>query len=76
LGKAAATAFLSAADAFQLCSKQNIQIHGGMGYTWDSDCHLYYRRAFSLAAALGGRSYWEDQLVELLKSEANCEMEK
>ncbi|MDA0978491.1 MAG: acyl-CoA/acyl-ACP dehydrogenase, partial [Proteobacteria bacterium] len=40
---AAATARVSATQAFQLCARDNIQVHGGMGFTWEFDCHLYYR---------------------------------
>ena len=38
---AAATARVSATEAFHLASKENIQTHGGIGFTWDVDCHLY-----------------------------------
>ena len=37
---AAATARVSATQAFQHCAKNNIQVHGGMGFTWAFDCHL------------------------------------
>ena len=42
---AAAAARISASEAFFLAAKENIQVHGGMGFTWEFDCHLYYRRA-------------------------------
>jgi acyl-CoA dehydrogenase len=67
LPEAAAAARISATQAFQHCAKNNIQIHGGMGFTWEFDCHLYYRRANALAVALGGQSYWEDQLIERMR---------
>ncbi|MGB3867735.1 MAG: acyl-CoA dehydrogenase family protein [Xanthobacteraceae bacterium] len=67
LPEAAATARISATQAFQHCSKQNIQVHGGMGFTWEFDCHLYYRRSNALALALGSLSYWEDQLIERMR---------
>jgi alkylation response protein AidB-like acyl-CoA dehydrogenase len=63
---AAATARVSATQAFQLCSRDNIQVHGGMGFTWEFDCHLYYRRSNYLTLALGGLSVWEDKLVNAL----------
>jgi alkylation response protein AidB-like acyl-CoA dehydrogenase len=63
---AAATARVSATQAFQQCSKDNIQVHGGMGFTWEFDCHLYYRRSNFLALELGGLSVWEDRLVKAL----------
>ncbi len=67
---AAATARVSATDAFYLCSKENIQAHGGMGFTWEFNCHLYYRRAQLLSLNLGGQAEWKNLLVDrLLASE-------
>ncbi|MBO0711711.1 MAG: acyl-CoA/acyl-ACP dehydrogenase [Acetobacteraceae bacterium] len=67
LAEAAASARVSATQAYLQCAKNNIQVHGGMGFTWQFDCHLYYRRANLLALALGGVSTWEDRLVEALR---------
>ncbi len=64
---AAATARVSATEAFHLASKENIQTHGGVGFTWDVDCHLYYRRSKQLALALGGPPWWKNRLVELIE---------
>jgi acyl-CoA dehydrogenase len=63
---AAATARVSATEAFWQVSKENIQAHGGMGFTWEFDCHLYYRRAQHLGLALGSLKTWKDQLVDRL----------
>ncbi len=68
LAQAAATARVSATQAFQHCSKNNIQTHGGMGFTWAFDCHLYYRRSNLLALNLGSLSVWEDRLIERLRA--------
>jgi len=68
LGVAAATARISATEAFQQCAKNNIQVHGGMGFTWAFDCHLYYRRSNQLALALGSLSTWEDLLIERMRN--------
>jgi alkylation response protein AidB-like acyl-CoA dehydrogenase len=65
---AAATARVSATQAFQQCAKDNIQVHGGMGFTWEFDCHLFYRRSNFLALELGGLSVWEGRLVENLSA--------
>lgn len=65
---AAATARVSATTAFQQCSKNNIQVHGGMGFTWAFDCHLYYRRSNALSLALGGLSTWESLLIERMST--------
>ena len=63
LAEAAATARVSATQAYQHCARNNIQVHGGMGFTWAFDCHLHYRRANLLALQLGSLSEWEDRLV-------------
>jgi alkylation response protein AidB-like acyl-CoA dehydrogenase len=67
LPEAAATARISATQAFQHCAKNNIQVHGGMGFTWEYDCHLYYRHAAALALALGSPTYWENQLIDRMR---------
>ncbi len=63
---AAATARVSATQAYQHCSKNNIQVHGGMGFTWEFDCHLYYRRSKLLALLLGSETRWKHLLVDRL----------
>lgn len=63
---AAATARVSATKALQLCAKDNIQVHGGMGFTWEFDCHIYYRRSNYQTLELGGLSVWEDKLVDAI----------
>ncbi len=64
---AAATARVSATEAYHFASKENIQIHGGMGFTWEFNCHLYYRRARQLAVALGSQRRWKDRLIRALE---------
>jgi acyl-CoA dehydrogenase len=68
MGLAAAAARVAAIEAFRLAAKENIQTHGGAGYTWEFDCHLYYRRAKALALAIGGAPYWMDRLVQCLET--------
>lgn len=63
---AAAAAHLTATAAYWEASKENIQVHGGMGFTWESDCHLFYRRAEHLALQFGGRVGWRDRIFEAL----------
>src|SRR6201992_3553742 len=67
LPEAAAAARISATQAFQLCAKNNIQVHGGMGFTWEFDCHMYYRRSNALALGLGSPSYWGDALIDHMR---------
>jgi len=66
---AAAAARISATEAFFLAAKENIQTHGGMGFTWEFDCHMYYRRAKLLALALGSSRHWKDLLVTRLEAQ-------
>jgi alkylation response protein AidB-like acyl-CoA dehydrogenase len=40
-----------------------VQIHGGVGFTWEYDCHLFYRRAKLLAVILGSPPHWRGKLV-------------
>jgi alkylation response protein AidB-like acyl-CoA dehydrogenase len=65
---AAAAAHLAASDAALFAARESLQTHGGIGFTWDMDCHLYVRRAGLLALTLGGSAQWERQLVEELKA--------
>jgi acyl-CoA dehydrogenase len=64
---AAASARVSATQAFDYASKENIQTHGGMGFTWQVDCHFYYKRSKELGLALGPQRAWKDKLVSELE---------
>ena len=64
---AAAAARAAGSDAYYLCAKENIQTHGGMGFTWDVDCHLFYRRAKLLALQAGSPAAWKEKLVKRLE---------
>ena len=64
---ASATARVSATKAFQLCSKENIQTHGGNGFTWEYDCHLFYKRSKVLSILLGSEATWKEKLVTSLE---------
>jgi alkylation response protein AidB-like acyl-CoA dehydrogenase len=44
-------------DAYFHVAAENIQIHGGIGFTWEHDAHLYYRRAKSSEVMLGGPTH-------------------
>ncbi|MGW5454091.1 acyl-CoA dehydrogenase [Nocardia sp. NPDC003979] len=52
---AAAIAALIIPDAAVEVAQDCIQVHGGIGFTWEHDAHLYYRRALALRGQLGGR---------------------
>lgn len=64
LPAAAAAARLSAIRAFELAARENLQVHGGIGYTFEANCHFYYRRERLLAVNLGQRGYWADRLLD------------
>jgi len=66
LPAAAAAARIASTDAYEFASQESIQIHGGMGYTWEADCHLYYRRSRSLALMLGAPREWKERLAAQL----------
>ena len=65
---AASVARIAATEAGWFVTKENIQTHGGMGFTWQMDCHLYYRRAKVLGLALGGAREWKKRLVHELRT--------
>jgi alkylation response protein AidB-like acyl-CoA dehydrogenase len=73
LQAAAAAARLSANEAFFEAARENIQVHGGMGFTWESDCHLYYRRSKQLAGNLGSARYWRNRLIDRLLAQNETE---
>jgi alkylation response protein AidB-like acyl-CoA dehydrogenase len=67
---AAAAARVAASEAYYQAAKENIQIHGGMGFTWEFDCHLHYRRAKLTGLMLGSARRWKDLLVTRLEAGA------
>ena len=66
---AAADARLSATDAYDTAARDCVQIHGGIGVTWEQGLHLHMRRARTLAIEQGNMLFWEDLLVEQLTGE-------
>ena len=64
---AASAARIAACEAFWFASKENIQAHGGIGFTWEMDCHLYYRRSRQLSLVAGAPRVWKERLVSHLE---------
>jgi len=64
---AAAAARIAATEAYDFASRENIQTHGGIGFTWEADTQFHYRRARLLALSLGGPMAWKDKLVSRLE---------
>ncbi len=67
LATAASAARIAASEAYWFASKENIQTHGGMGFTWEVDCHLYYRRSRQLALVAHAPKVWKERLVQQLE---------
>jgi alkylation response protein AidB-like acyl-CoA dehydrogenase len=66
---ATSTAKIAAADCQRLLAKEGIQIHGGIGYTWEHDMHLYVRRVKTNAQLLGTEAEHRARLADLLLGE-------
>ena len=64
---AASAARIAASEAFWFAAKENIQTHGGIGFTWERDCHLYYTRSRQLSLVAGGPRVWKERLVSQLE---------
>jgi len=72
LGVAACISRASASQAFDLATVEMIQFHGGVGYTWEYDCHLFYRRAKLLSVVLGNTASWRDRLIDRLEEKQSA----
>ncbi|MER5436587.1 acyl-CoA dehydrogenase family protein [Streptomyces sp. NPDC002588] len=62
----AALAAAYCADAFTHAAKENIQIHGGIGYTWEHDAHLHLKRAKSSEQLFGSPATHRGRLADLV----------
>ncbi len=65
--QAASAARVASLDALTYTVEETVQLHGGIGFTWESDCQFYYRRGRTLTAALGSKAFWADRLVRALE---------
>ena len=63
---AVSIAKLYASDACRTVGNRAIQIHGGMGFTWENDLHLYYRRAKASETMLGDATFHRERLARLV----------
>jgi alkylation response protein AidB-like acyl-CoA dehydrogenase len=74
LGLAAAAARVSSSAAYYLAARENIQTHGGIGFTWEADCHFFYRRARHLSLILGAPRVWKRHLADRLEARLEAEV--
>ena len=51
-------------DAYMHCTSENIQIHGGIGFTWEHPAHLYFKRAKTDQLLFGDPTYHREQLAQ------------
>ncbi len=59
-------------DAGHTVGNRGIQIHGGMGFTWENDLHLYYRRAKASETAFGDSTFHRERLARLTIDSASA----
>lgn len=65
----AAAARLSGCEAYDTAARDSIQLHGGIGVTWEAGLHLHLRRTRTLSIEQGNALFWEDVLVDALVGE-------
>jgi alkylation response protein AidB-like acyl-CoA dehydrogenase len=71
LAAAAATTKIQASEAFFHCAAESIQLHGGVGFTWEYDPHLYFKRARASEQFLGSPTLHRERLAnEILGEQA------
>jgi alkylation response protein AidB-like acyl-CoA dehydrogenase len=66
LAEAAAVAKIWCSDAYTTVATENVQVHGGIGFTWEHDAHLYFRRARADEQLLGDATVHRERLATLL----------
>lgn len=59
-----------AADTYFMCAANMIQLHGGIGFTWEHDAHLFFKRARSIQTMLGDGNFHREQVATLVLGEA------
>jgi acyl-CoA dehydrogenase len=64
--RATCIAKASTGDASRLAAREAIQCHGGIGYTWEHDLHLWFRRIYADEPLMGGADVQRDRLADLL----------
>ena len=57
---------VQASSAYLRVTGENIQVHGGIGFTYDHDAHLYFRRAKSMQLLFGSPDYHRDRIADLV----------
>jgi alkylation response protein AidB-like acyl-CoA dehydrogenase len=55
-----------ASDAYREVGNRAIQVHGGMGFTWENDAHLFYRRAKASEVAFGDAAFHRERVAKIV----------
>ncbi len=63
---AVSIAKMYASDAARNVGNRGIQVHGGMGFTWENDVHLYYRRAKASETMLGDATFHRERIAKMV----------
>ncbi len=63
LAEAALAAQAYCSEAYVFCAAENIQVHGGIGFTWEHDAHLFYRRAKTDELLFGSPAYHRELMA-------------
>jgi alkylation response protein AidB-like acyl-CoA dehydrogenase len=66
LAEAAAIAKSYCCDAFSDCAANAIQLHGGVGFTWEHEAHWYFKRARASASLLGSPAWQRERLMRIV----------
>ena len=61
----ASLAKAAASEAYMQTAIHTVQVHGGIGFTWDNDTHLWFKRAKSSEVLLGDSAYHRERLMRL-----------
>ena len=64
---AASMAKADSSDAYRRVAGAGIQLHGGIGFTWEHDLHLYFKRAKSSEFTFGDASYHRERVAQLIQ---------
>jgi alkylation response protein AidB-like acyl-CoA dehydrogenase len=70
--RAASVAKMYSSDASRTVGNRAIQVHGGMGFTWENDLHLYYRRAKASETMLGDATFHRERIARMVIDEGSA----
>jgi alkylation response protein AidB-like acyl-CoA dehydrogenase len=73
---AVSVAKMYSSDASRTVGNRGIQVHGGMGFTWENDIHLYYRRAKASETMLGDATFHRERIARLVIDAAGSRKEQ